>query len=87
MQKFLSLTFTRRQEAEIDRYLLQDSPNLQVVREFWCRRPVKAVGLSMNLDWKDQSNGQMLKVRSEGVNNFMGSQLAQASSTGIFSQE
>jgi hypothetical protein len=52
---FLSQIFTVRQEKEISRYLSESRPNLQVVREFWNRRPVSGVGLAMKLNWEEQS--------------------------------
>jgi len=40
--------------AEINTQLESKNPNLQVIREFWSRRPVKGIGLAMKLNWEEQ---------------------------------
>ena len=52
--KFLSQTFTERQEAEISDYLKDVRPNLKLIQLFWSRRPVQAVGLAIKLNWEEQ---------------------------------
>ena len=52
-REFLSMTFTDRQEEAISSHLAQKRPDLQVVREFWSRKPVKGVGISIRLNWND----------------------------------
>jgi len=71
--RFMSQTFTERQEREIYDYLSDARPNLLVVQEFWRRKPVSAVGLAIKLNWDEQQqNAQLKEIRKEAVRLFTG---------------
>ena len=84
---FLARNFTRRQEAVISAYLQCARPTMQVIREFWNRRAVKAVGLAMQLDWEDHAESAQVKaIRKQAVRLFTGIGTS-VSEDGIFSSE
>lgn len=64
---------------------------MQIVSEFWNRRPVKGVGLAMKLNWDDQTasqsqNAQIKEIRKDAVRYYTG--LGNAScEDGIFTKE
>lgn len=67
--------------------MLEERSDLQVVREFWNRKPVKGVGLAMKLNWNDKSNNpQMKDIRNEAVRFYTGIGTA-TSEDGILSKE
>ena len=46
---------------------------MQIVREFWMRRPVKGVGMSIKLNWNDETNAVQIKeIRQEAVRFYTG---------------
>ena len=67
------MTLTGQQNQEVERILKADKPDLQVVREFWQRKSVKGVGLSLKLNCENRPNeGSMREVRQEAVRNYTG---------------
>ena len=72
-RKFLSITFTERQEEAIRSYLELNKPDLQIVREFWKRRPVKGIGMAIKLNWNDETEvAQIKEIRQEAVRLYTG---------------
>jgi hypothetical protein len=87
-QKFLSTILTERQEREVSTYLeSSEKGDLQIVRDFWSRRSVKAVGLAVRMNWEEKTNQAHVKeIRQEAVQFYTGIGTA-ASEDGIFSKE
>ena len=89
-RRFLSANFTSKQETEIAAYLSNSNADLKVAREFWNRRPIKAVGLAMKLNyWQGQEyndpNPQIKEVRREAIRYFTGIGLKR-SEDGVFTK-
>ena len=61
---------------------------MQVVRDFWNRRPVKGVGLAIKLNWDGRSSSDpyLKEIRNEAVSFYTGIGTA-TSDDGVFSKE
>ena len=67
-RSFLSCNFTARQEREITAYLSNAKADLLIVREFWNRKPVKAIGLAMKLNWEGSNHQYKInEIRREAI--------------------